>query len=138
MPSQGHEGILFGVLDAESTIRAAGINFSPFAEKECPSGSIPEIFKPIAERHGLAVMEYFTQRITPDLTRATLEHLAENLRRGNSPDRLQSFGIDSALLSRQRPTFHLAVKSLALIGNASGRVLVAKPCYPSVAPRHFR
>ncbi len=35
-------------------------------------------------------------------------------------------------------TMHLAVKSLALVGNASGRVLPAWPCSAAAAPRHFR
>jgi len=103
--SRGHEVIFFGVLDTESTIRAAGITFLPYAEREYPLGSIPEIFKPVAELHGLDAMEYFVERITPDLTRATLEHL---------PKKLTETGVDILVIDAAHPSLQLAPMSLSI------------------------
>lgn len=45
---RGHEAVFFGVPDIEPVVRAAGVTFVPYGEKEFPKGSIPKLYAPLA------------------------------------------------------------------------------------------
>lgn len=79
LQSRGHEVVFIGLPDAEPIIRAAGLDFVPFCEKEYPAGSIQKIWAPVSKLHGFDVVEYTTQYGFPGLVEAGLEHLEEKI-----------------------------------------------------------
>ena len=74
---RGHEVSFIGILDAETPVRAAGLNFISFCEKEYPLGS--DLYAPIATLHGLGVVKTACKLILPPFVKATIEHLPEKL-----------------------------------------------------------
>ncbi|ADV82363.1 glycosyltransferase [Terriglobus saanensis] len=79
LQSRGHEIVFFGVPDVEPFARAAGLEFTPFAEKEYPVGSIAEKFSEVAHRHGLEVVDYSCNNLFPSLVEAGLTYLPAKL-----------------------------------------------------------
>src|SRR5262249_34922715 len=79
LQSRGNEVVFIGVPDVESIVRAANVTFQPYCEKEYPAGSIAELYAPIARLHGLDVLRYQTQKITPGYLKVALDRLPKKL-----------------------------------------------------------
>ena len=79
LQSRGHEVVLFGVPDVEPFARAAGLDFVPYGEREYPVGSIEKVYSSVAQLHGFEVVRHSCMDLNPDLTRVTLDCLAEKL-----------------------------------------------------------
>lgn len=77
---RGHEAIYFGPLDIGPAVRAAGVTFIPYGEKEYPVGSIPKLFAPLAKGRGLEVMQYLFANCSPGLTQAAFDYLPQKLK----------------------------------------------------------
>jgi len=58
LQARGHDVVFFGVPDVEPFARAAGLTFVSFCENEYPAGAVAEIFKPVANLHGIDVVTY--------------------------------------------------------------------------------
>jgi zeaxanthin glucosyltransferase len=105
LQSHGHEVQFIGVPDVEPIVRAANLTFEPYCAKEYPLGSIAELYAPIAELHGLDVMRYQTQQITPRFLKAALEHL---------PEKLKETGVKALVLDATHVFLQLAPMSLGI------------------------
>ncbi len=79
LQSRGNEVVFFGVPDVEPFARAAGLDFVPYGEKEYPAGSINKVYSSVAKLHGFEVVRHSCMDLNPDLTRVTLDYLAEKL-----------------------------------------------------------
>jgi zeaxanthin glucosyltransferase len=79
LQSRGNEVVFIGVPDSEPIVRAASLNFVPFCEKEYPVGSIAKSYGEVAKLHGLDVVRYSLERVSPGLLEAWFEHLPEKL-----------------------------------------------------------
>jgi zeaxanthin glucosyltransferase len=53
LQSRGHEIVFIGVPDAGPTVRAAGLNFVSYCEKEFPAGTCASALAPVAKMHGM-------------------------------------------------------------------------------------
>ncbi len=89
LQSRGHEIIFIGVLDTEPMVRAAGLTFVPYCEKEFPAGSMTEAYAPVAKMHGFEVVKYTCHMVFAPLTRAALKRL---------PQKLEEAGIKALVL----------------------------------------
>jgi MGT family glycosyltransferase len=79
LQSRGNEVVFFGVPDVEPFARAAGLAFVPYGDAEYPVGSIDKVYSSVAKLHGFEVVRHTCMDLNPDLTRVTLDHLAEKL-----------------------------------------------------------
>jgi zeaxanthin glucosyltransferase len=79
LQSRGNEVVFFGVPDVEPFARAAGLDFVPYGEREYPVGSIEKVYSSVAQLHGFEVVRHSCEDLNPDLTRVTLDYLAEKL-----------------------------------------------------------
>src|SRR3984885_1204764 len=79
LQSRGNEVVFFGVPDVEPFARAAGLDFVPYGEREYPVGSIEKVYSSVAQLHGFEVVRHSCEDLNPDLTRVTLDCLAEKL-----------------------------------------------------------
>jgi zeaxanthin glucosyltransferase len=79
LQSRGNEVVFFGVPDVEPFARAAGLDFVPYGEREYPVGSIDRVYSSVAQLHGFEVVRHSCMDLNPDLTRVTLDYLAEKL-----------------------------------------------------------
>ena len=77
--SRGHEVRFIGVPDIEPAVRAANLAFESYCEEEYPAGSVARIYAPIAKLHGLDVMRYQVEEISPKFLQAELKHLPQKL-----------------------------------------------------------
>jgi len=89
LQSRGHEVVFIGVPDIEPVVRAAGLDFVPFGENEYPPGSIAKKWGGVANLHGLDVVRYTVRELTPDLLKASLEHL---------PGKIVETGVNALIL----------------------------------------
>ncbi len=89
LQSRGHEVVFIGVPDIEPVVRAAGLDFVPFGENEYPLGSIAKKWGGVADLHGLDVVRYTVRELTPDLLKASLEHL---------PGKIVETGVNALIL----------------------------------------
>jgi zeaxanthin glucosyltransferase len=80
LQARGHEVIFIGVPDTEPIVRAAGLTFVPYCEKEFPAGSLAKAYAPVAKMHGIEVVTYTCEKVFAPLTRAALKHLPKALR----------------------------------------------------------
>ena len=55
---RGHRVTVLGFLDAQATTLASGLEFQPFAEDECPLGSIAQHLTEMGKLSGLAALRY--------------------------------------------------------------------------------
>jgi zeaxanthin glucosyltransferase len=101
LQSRGHEVVFIGVLDAESIVRAAGLNFVPYCEKEFPVGSIAKLYAPVARLHGLEVALHSCEVASPGLTQAAFDHL---------PARLRETGVEALVID----TIHFLIELVPL------------------------
>ena len=79
LQSRGNEVVFFGVPDVEPFARAAGLDFVSYGEREYPVGSIEKVYGSVAKLHGFEVVRHSCEDLNPDLTRVTLDCLAEKL-----------------------------------------------------------
>ena len=79
LQSRGNEIVFFGVPDVEPFARAAGLDFVPYGETEYPVGSIEKVYSSVAKLHGFEVIRHSCTDLNPDLTRVTLDYLAEKI-----------------------------------------------------------
>src|SRR6516165_1322811 len=79
LQSRGDEVRFIGVLDIEPAVRAANLSFEPYCEEEYPAGSVARIYAPIAKLHGLDVLRYQVEEISPKFLEAGLKHLPQKL-----------------------------------------------------------
>jgi len=79
LQSRGNEVVFFGVPDVEPFARAAGLDFVPYGETEYPVGSIEKVYSSVAKLHGFEVIRHSCTDLNPDLTRVTLDYLAEKI-----------------------------------------------------------
>jgi zeaxanthin glucosyltransferase len=105
LQSRGNEVVFIGVPDAEPIVRAAGLNFVSYCEKEYPVGSIAKAYGPIAKLQGEDVLRYTAQETSPGLLRAALEHL---------PEKLAETGVDALVLDTIHSFLQLVPMSLGM------------------------
>jgi MGT family glycosyltransferase len=79
LQSRGHEIAFIGIPDAEPIVRAAGLDFVPFCEKEYPAGALSNGYANLAKLSGVEVIEYALREMHPQRCRVTLEHLEETI-----------------------------------------------------------
>ena len=79
LQARGNEVVFFGVPDVEPFARAAGLDFVPYGEREYPVGSIEKVYSSVAKLHGFEVVRHSCMDLNPELTRVTLDFLAEKL-----------------------------------------------------------
>jgi zeaxanthin glucosyltransferase len=89
LQSRGHEAVFIGVPDIEAVIRAAHLEFLPFCENEFPPGYVAKRWGTVAGLQGLDVLRYTTRELSPELLRASLEHL---------PAKIAETGVDALIL----------------------------------------
>ncbi len=77
LQSRGHEIVFFGTPDTEPAVRAAGLKFVSYGEKELPKGT--GIYDPVAKLHGMEVMQYTSMHISPILTEVALAYLPQKM-----------------------------------------------------------
>lgn len=75
--SRGHEIVFYGTPDAEAPIRAAGLKYVSYGEKELPKGT--DLYDPVAKLHGIEVMQYSSMNISPILTEVALAYLPQKM-----------------------------------------------------------
>lgn len=106
----GHEAIFFGVPDIESVVRAAGVTFIPYGEKEHPIGSVNDLYAPLAKLSGLEVIQYAFERCSPGLTQAAFHYLPRKLKETGiemmAIDAAHSF-VEIAAMSVDIPHVHI-------------------------------
>jgi zeaxanthin glucosyltransferase len=91
LQSRGNDLVLLGVPDVEPFARAAGLEFAPYGEQEFPAGSIAKLWGQVAKLHGMEVTEFTLQQLSPNMIKATLEHL---------PKTLAETGVDALVIDR--------------------------------------
>jgi zeaxanthin glucosyltransferase len=79
LQSRGDDVRFFGLPDNEPVVRAAKLAFEPYCEEECPEGSVARTYGPIAKLHGLDVLRYQAEEISPKFLQAGLKRLPQKL-----------------------------------------------------------
>src|SRR5258708_2344384 len=77
LQSRGNEVIFCGVQDVAPFARAADLDFVAYGEREYPLGSINNVYSSVAQLHGFEVVRHWCMDLNPDLTRVTLDYLAD-------------------------------------------------------------
>src|SRR5579862_6108586 len=75
LQSRGHDVVFIGVPDVEPFARAANLEFAPFCEAEYPLGTVTAEWGHVAKLHGLDVIKYTLEKLTPGITKAAFVHL---------------------------------------------------------------
>jgi MGT family glycosyltransferase len=105
LQSRGHEIVFIGVPDVEPVARAAGLNFVPFCENECPAGSIAKLYAPVSKLRGLEVVRWSLRKISPELFSAASKHL---------PQKLAAIGVESLVIDTIHTFLELVPMSLGM------------------------
>jgi UDP:flavonoid glycosyltransferase YjiC (YdhE family) len=105
LQSRGHEVVFIGVPDVEPFARAAGLNFVPFCESECPAGSIAKLYAPVSKLRGLEVVRWSLRKISPELFSAASKHL---------PQKLAATGVESLVIDTIHTFLELVPMSLGM------------------------
>jgi zeaxanthin glucosyltransferase len=79
LQARGNDVVFISVPDAEPVLRAAGLKFVPFCEKEYPIGSIAGRWSSVAKLHGEEVLRHSSRELLPGICEAALEHLPEKI-----------------------------------------------------------
>jgi MGT family glycosyltransferase len=79
LQSRGHEVVFIGFPDVEPFVRAAGLTFVSYCEKEFPAGSIAELYRPVSKLHGLEVTRWSVREASGEVFKAASEHLPQIL-----------------------------------------------------------
>jgi len=102
---RGHEAVFFGVPDIGSIVRAAGVTFVPYGEKEYPIGSIQDLYAPLAKRCGVEVIQYAFEKCSPGLTQAAFDYL---------PRKLKEIGIEAMAIDTAHSFIEIAPMSMGI------------------------
>jgi zeaxanthin glucosyltransferase len=74
LQSRNHDVVFISLPDGESSVRAAGLTFTPCAEKEFPAGSLKERFRQRSKLQGEEALQFILQNAA-DRTEAILNSL---------------------------------------------------------------
>lgn len=91
---RGHRVTFIGVLDAQATTRAAGLEFQAIAESEYPLGAIPKLSKQLGELSGLAALRYAFSNFQQQLNAALLR---------DAPGAIKKAGVEALLVDQVIP-----------------------------------
>jgi zeaxanthin glucosyltransferase len=89
LQSRGNEVTFIAVPDMEPTVRAAGLNFVAYCEKECPKGYVSKEWSSVAKMRGNEIIDYTLKYLSPPLTKAALEHL---------PGKIEETGVEALVI----------------------------------------
>ena len=89
LQARGNDVVFIGVPEIEPMVRAAGLAFVSFCEKEYPLGTVEAKWAQVSRLHGLDVVKYTLENLSPGLLSAALEHL---------PQTIADNGIDALVL----------------------------------------
>ena len=103
--ARGHEVVHVGVPDMEGIIRDADLPFLPYGAKLFPRGSMPALWEPIGQMHGLEVLRYAAASIFPPLLDAALKEL---------PDLLVHHEMDGLVVDMAQYCVQLAAMSVGV------------------------
>jgi MGT family glycosyltransferase len=93
LKKRGHRVTVLAILDAKQKTMAAGLEFQPIAEDECPIGSRAEAFALLGELSGLAALQYTIKLLAHGATR-NLQYL---------PQAIKKAGIEALLIDQVTP-----------------------------------
>jgi MGT family glycosyltransferase len=102
---RGHEAIFFGLPDVETRVRAAGVSFVSFGEKEYPIGSVQTTYAPLSRLSGIEVIQYAYEKCSPGLTHAAFDYL---------PDLLREEGIEAMVIDTAYGFVELVAMSIGI------------------------
>jgi MGT family glycosyltransferase len=105
LQSRGHEVVFIGFPDAEPFVRAAGLEFVPYCEKEFPAGSVAERYQPLSKLHGLEVTRWSVRENAGDIFRAASAHL---------PQKLAQTGVEALVIDTIHSFLQLVPMSLGM------------------------
>ncbi|MBD1899447.1 glycosyltransferase [Trichocoleus sp. DQ-A3] len=91
---RGHRVTFIGVLDAQATTRAAGLEFQAIAESEYPLGAIPKLSAQLGELSGLAALRYAFRNFQQQLNAALLR---------DAPGAIEEAGVEALLVDQVIP-----------------------------------
>ena len=75
MQSSGHEITFIGVPDVGPSVRAAGLDFVSYCDKEFPIGSMAADHAPVSKIHGLEATLWFLKHLSAPYFKAASAHL---------------------------------------------------------------
>ena len=90
LKQRGHRVTLVGMLDAQSKVLAAGLEFLAIGEEDFPTGSIPGHLAKLGQLSGLAAFRY-TVALFKKITATLLQ---------DSPSALQSIGVEALIIDQ--------------------------------------
>jgi zeaxanthin glucosyltransferase len=105
LQARGNEVVFIGVPDDGATVRAAGLNFLPYCEKEYPLGSVPKAWAGVAKLYGLDPIGYAASELASGFLRSALQHL---------PETLAEQGVDALILDTSHSFLQLVPVSLGM------------------------
>ncbi|MBD1889722.1 glycosyltransferase [Coleofasciculus sp. FACHB-SPT9] len=91
---RGHRVTFIGVLDAQATTLAAGLEFRAIAESEYPLGAIPKLSAQLGELSGLAALRYAFRNFQQQLNAALLR---------DAPGAIEEAGVEALLVDQVIP-----------------------------------
>jgi zeaxanthin glucosyltransferase len=101
---RGHRVTVFSLADAESVVRAEGLQFAPLGVKECPVGSLDPVIKALKEQKGFR-SNLFIIRAAARVVRMILEH---------APSAMQKEDIELVLADQNEPAAATVAEHLRL------------------------
>jgi zeaxanthin glucosyltransferase len=63
LQQRGHEVVIFGIVDTEARVRAAGIEFCPIGECDYPQGTLQKLDQRLSELKGLKTFRFTVERV---------------------------------------------------------------------------
>ncbi|HZB88208.1 MAG TPA: glycosyltransferase [Terracidiphilus sp.] len=63
LQARGHQVVIFGIVDTEARVRAAGIEFCPIGAEDYPPGTLDKLDKRLARLKGIAAFRFTLQRV---------------------------------------------------------------------------
>ncbi|MDP5017446.1 glycosyltransferase [Anabaena sp. UHCC 0187] len=90
MKKRGHQVTVFGILDIESKVLTAGLEFQAIGEKEFPLGAAAKSFAELGKLKGLAALKY---------TINLLANMASVLLR-DAPELMKNIGVEAVLVNQ--------------------------------------
>jgi len=105
LKSRGHQVVFLGFPDIGPTVRAAGLNFVPCAEKVYPEGTMAKLYSPVSKLSGLEVSHWSVR----ETSRALFTAAAENL-----PQKLLENGIEVMVIDTIHSFIELVPMSLGI------------------------
>lgn len=90
LKQRGHRVTLFGPLDAQVQVLAAGLNFRVLGEAEYPKGSIPKMLARLGEMNGLSALQYNIKEFG----------LIADMLLSNAPEAIRKAGIETLIIDQ--------------------------------------